>query len=502
MKSHIRPTEESEELSVEDHWDMLRHTLTQAGEDHLGYARCKQPDWFMDNQDTLLPLFEERRQCYNRWVSSQLPADHGSFKTARSRVRAAVRSAKNNWLSAVARQAEHHRNSMSSWSAIRTIQRCFRGINHTTTPPLQNEAGQLCKTADEISARWKRHFTRILNVESTFDTSVFESLEVRPVRNDLADIPRLEELTQAIARLSNNKAAGASGILPEMVRHAGPAFLTSLLQLVRKSWSNGRVPQAWCDAEIVPVPKRGDLTSCDNWRGIALLDVVGKVVGRVIQSRLQILAETELADSQCGFRKGRSCTDHIFSVSQIVEKCIEHRTPSFLVFIDLRKAYDSVSRTALWRGLEILGVPPTLIKLLSSFHHGMSAKVRVAGSHTDSIQVNNFCTPSHNSSAPDVEFADDALLITPSCDMGYLALSTFVTVATSFGLTVNLLKTKVMPCGIGVSSSDYQPFLVNNQVVAFVDSFAYLGSLLSPDSRWGSEVVSSFLSSLAFCKAV
>ena len=57
---------------------------------------------------------------------------------------------------------------------------------------------------------------------------------------------------------------------------------------------------------------------CDNWRGIALLDVVGKVVARVLQERLQKLAEDELPESQCGFREGRSCTDMIFTIRQLV----------------------------------------------------------------------------------------------------------------------------------------------------------------------------------------
>ena len=164
---------------------------------------------------------------------------------------------------------------------------------------------------------------------------------------ELADLHTREELARAIACLSNNKAPGESGILPEMVQHAGPGFSASLLALIHEAWREGIVSKAWCDAEVVPIPKKGDLLSCDNWRGIALLDVVGKVVGQLLQNRLQFLAEVELSDSQCGFQQGRSCTDQIFSVAQHIEKLYEHRTQGFLVFIDLRKAYDSVSREAL-----------------------------------------------------------------------------------------------------------------------------------------------------------
>ena len=68
-----------------------------------------------------------------------------------------------------------------------------------------------------------------------------------------------------------------------------------LLVLVQQVWSENKVPQDWSDAVLIPIPKKGDLTSCDNWRGIALLNVIGKVVARLLQGRLQTLTEEERA---------------------------------------------------------------------------------------------------------------------------------------------------------------------------------------------------------------
>ena len=123
--------------------------------------------------------------------------------------------------------------------------------------------------------------------------------------------------------------------------------------------------------------------------GIALLDVIGKVIGSLIQNRLQKLADVVLPETQCGFRRGRSCIDQIFTVSQTVEKFYEHRTRGYLIFVDLRKAYDSFPRAAPWKALAVFGVPPPLIYLLSSFHENMSACVGLGNAHTDSITSNN-----------------------------------------------------------------------------------------------------------------
>jgi len=62
------------------------------------------------------------------------------------------------------------------------------------------------------------------------------------------------------------------------------------------------MPQDWQDAILVPVSKKDNLHCCDNRRGIASLDVVGKMLGKSVQNCLQKLAEKVLPESQCGLR--------------------------------------------------------------------------------------------------------------------------------------------------------------------------------------------------------
>jgi len=59
-----------------------------------------------------------------------------------------------------------------------------------------------------------------------------------------------------------------------------------------------------------------------------------------------------MVEEQCGFRKGRSCIDAIFTVQQIMEKRREHNLPLFLLYIDYGKAYDNVSRSKLWEMID------------------------------------------------------------------------------------------------------------------------------------------------------
>ena len=119
------------------------------------------------------------------------------------------------------------------------------------------------------------------------------------------------------------------------------------------------------------------------------MDVVGKTVARIIQTRLQVFAENVLPDSQCGFRKQRSCSDMIFSVRQLGEKAFEHNTKIFFVFVDLKKACDSVPHDCLWLVLQRLGVPAKLINIIRAFHQNMTTRLRLDGTLLDGIPVGN-----------------------------------------------------------------------------------------------------------------
>ena len=236
------------------------------------------------------------------------------------------------------------------WKCIKDMQYGRWELVPSKLSTLNDEEENPCKTPETQQERWRKHFSKVLNVQSQLSDEELNKVRQRPVRQDLAEQPTMDKLTTAIRKLKNGKVGGASGILSEMLKVvcSEDEFLDMMLDLGQTSWREKRVPKDWSDAVLVPILRKGDLRKCDNWRGlIALLDVVGKVIVQIIQERLQKLAQVELPESQCGFRRGRGCLDMVFTVRQLVGKSWEHRSKTFLVFIDLKKAYGSVPRAAL-----------------------------------------------------------------------------------------------------------------------------------------------------------
>ena len=107
---------------------------------------------------------------------------------------------------------------------------------------------------------------------------------------------------------------------------------------------------------------------CKNWRGIMLLSVPSKVFCRIILERLKQALDRKLRCEQAGFRKDKSCTDHIAALRIIIEQSTEWQIPLYTNFIDFEKAFDSVDRNVIWQLIGHYGVPPKFIKLIQELY--------------------------------------------------------------------------------------------------------------------------------------
>ena len=97
--------------------------------------------------------------------------------------------------------------------------------------------------------------------------------------------------------------------------------------LLSKIWEREKVPEDWKKGHLVKLPKKLDLSSCGNWRGIILLSIPGKVLTRIMLERLKTTLHKRLRDAQAGFRQDRSCTDRIATMRIIIEQSLEWQAP-------------------------------------------------------------------------------------------------------------------------------------------------------------------------------
>ena len=186
---------------------------------------------------------------------------------------------------------------------------------------------------------------------STISQAAIDNIAQRPLMDELAQRPTLDETTATFKKLYSGKAAGPGAIAAEIYKYGGINLTKSLVKLFNNIWDSRAVPQEFKDATIVHIYKRkGDKSICDNHHGISLLYIAGKILMRILLNWLSLhLADNVLPESQCDFRAQRRTIDMIFAARQVQEKCREQNLDLYMVFVDLTKAFDTISRDGLWQ---------------------------------------------------------------------------------------------------------------------------------------------------------
>ena len=100
---------------------------------------------------------------------------------------------------------------------------------------------------------------------------------------------------------------------------------------------NSAVPQDWKRSVFIPIPKKGNAKECSNYRTIALISHISKVMLKILQARLQQYMNGELPDVQAGFRKGRGTRDQITNIRWIMEKQESSRKTSISALLTMSK---------------------------------------------------------------------------------------------------------------------------------------------------------------------
>lgn len=336
----------------------------------------------------------------------------------------------------------------------------------------------------------------------------FGERNIEELKVNTNNITKLE-IQKAIKSLKNNKAAGIDNIQPEMLKVDEKTSTEMLFGLFQKIWSEEKIPNAWKTGLLVKIPKKGDRTKCENWRGITLLSIASKVLTRILLERLKAAIDKKLRINQAGFRARESCTDHIATLRIIVEQSIEWQSNLYLNFIDFQRAFDSVHRESTWKLLRYYGILCKFIIIIKfiikAFYPDFNVQIIHNGTISENVPietgVRQGCILSPTifliiidwimkkatrqkrgiawrvfESLEDLDFADDICLLSHKAEHMQAKTDDLVKEGKRIGLRVNVNKTQTMRI-----NSCERPILIENQSLENVNRFTYLGSTITSD---------------------
>ena len=173
------------------------------------------------------------------------------------------------------------------------------------------------------------------------------------------------EITTAIKKLKNNKAAGSDGISPEVFKHCIEP-LTSLENLLKLIWRQRTIPEEWKRSLIASLHKKGNKSKISNYRGISLLNI-GLKSWKQFSKAGSSLHVKVARKNQAFFKRNKGCRDQIFTKRQLAQQRYQYNQQTVLAFIDLKAAFDSVDRNVIWNILENHGLPGNICCLTKMY---------------------------------------------------------------------------------------------------------------------------------------
>ena len=197
------------------------------------------------------------------------------------------------------------------------------------------------------------------------------------------------EVLKIISSLKRSKSSGLDKIPPGTVKDAKHVIAQPLLHILNLSLSTSTVPASWKVARCVPVFKGGDAKELDNYRPISVLPIFSKILERVVHYQLYEYLESNklLSPYQFGFRKNHSTSSAVVHLTDTVRKSMDMGKLTGALFIDLRKAFDTVDHECLTSKLPNYGIDNTELKWFQDYLSNRSQIVSFKGERSSEENI-------------------------------------------------------------------------------------------------------------------
>ena len=490
---------------LENDWKKIKETYQKTAEKVLGFRSRSNKPWISAES---WKEIDNRREFKMKMDSTRSERVREKLRNAYSaknkQVKKQLKKDKNDWAEKVAEEAQ----KAAEQGHLKTVYDATRKLSTKkgkTIDMIKSKDGVLLTKQDEILKRWKEHFLQVLNRPAPEDTGEFEEDDEIPESEIDVDAPTKAEIHVALKEMKNGTAGGVDSLTIEILKADLETSVDVLYYFLHKVWEQEQIPEDWQRGLIVKLPKKGDLTECNNWRGVTLMVVAAKVLGRIIITRIRDGIDDKLRQEQAGFRKGRSTTEQIFILRNIIEQCIEWNANLYVCFVDFEKAFDSVDCSVLWRIMRSYSIPEKIVKMVKVMYSRSECAVIDGSGVCDWFEiktgVKQGCCMSgflfllvvdwvmrkttkygntgigwkFNNFLEDLDFADDIALISSSGRHIQTKVSNLGRYAKMTGLRINTAKTMMMswnnPAGRKVQ--------VDGEELEVVLKFVYLGGTVT-----------------------
>lgn len=303
---------------------------------------------------------------------------HEKFARFRNKITSTVRKAKETYYNKLF--TRNINDTKATWRLINKI--CFnfqkKSINNISVNNI------IYDRSEDMAELFNEFFVNIaenlaLNLPNSIESPY---THVQPNQNFLSVFNpiSMDELSCIISSLKITK-QDVNHISVEMFKKYSNCFLPIICDIFNLCFASGTFPGCFKHATVIPIFKKGDASNMTNYRPIALLPFISKIIERCIYNRLNEFAVENniLSSNQFGFRKGKSTQDAIFLLTEQIYNCFNEGGGTFCIniFIDFQKCFDTIDHDILINKLSLYGIKDIALTLLRSYLSNRTQSVRI-----------------------------------------------------------------------------------------------------------------------------
>lgn len=333
---------------------------------------------------SLLRSMKRRHELYKKSIIEASVLNQQIYRKYNVALNKLLRKARIEYLAKEFKKSEG--NPAKTWSLLRPL----IGKRRVTLPNLQSD-----QTPVQLSNQMCDYFSSVGNnvagsiycdrSDGTFDQYLPPSCDTSILMTKVTE----SEITEVIMAMKN-KASGVDLISIRVLKFVLQCVIKQLVSLINGCFKSGVFPKCLKRAKIVPIFKGGDKDDISNYRPISLLPVIARIFEKLVYIRLEKYLEKNLFfyQNQFGFRKGYSSEHAMLFLTTYVNDALDNNLKVASIFLDIAKAFDTVSYDILLMKLENCGIRGNALKLLESFLNSRSMFVEVNDARSDSRFIN------------------------------------------------------------------------------------------------------------------
>ena len=330
-----------------------------------------------------LDVVKKKHRAWNKYIHTQSQRKYSEYCKVRNACTKTTRSAINKYEKNIV--IDMKENPKDFWAYIRQKTKAKSGVSD-----LKDSQGVLIQDNEEKANLLNDSFASVFIKEPPGQLPIFD------VRYQGQSVTKLivstDDVYKRLMSLKVSKSMGLDNCHPCLMKETADSIKEPLQMIFNKTFKEGTLPEVWKDAHVTALYKnKGEKSDTNNYRPVSLTSVPCRLCEKTVRDVImKHMTDNNLfSDAQYGFRNRRSCVLQLLEVLDYWNKSVDEGKQVDTIYLDIRKAFDSISHRRLLQKLEAYGIEGEVLEWVRDFLKGRRQRVMLNGKSSDWMDVSS-----------------------------------------------------------------------------------------------------------------